>query len=361
MKLSHIPAIAIVAATMLGSCSGNPSWTVKGTVADADSLKIILEAADNGVWYPVDSATVDKSGSFSFTQPAPRYPGIYRLSAGGQYIYFPIDSIETVTVSTSAGTFGSDFALSGSEAAALTSSADSVLNAALKVRTPREVVTDSVMKRSLAQSLLQDPAGIAAYYIISKRVGGFPLFDPAVKSDLRIIGAVANAYDHSRPGDPRAPYVKNLFLSHRPSAGTAMEAGETGLFDISLYDNEGSLHSLLDVSKNGKVTVLNFTSYTAQGSTAFNNELMKLWRQYGPERIEIFQVAIDEDEYAWRQSARNLPWTTVYMSPADDARVLMSYNVMDIPTTFIINRNGELVERVDDITRASASVAKYLN
>ncbi len=359
MKLSHITA-AIIAASLLPGCAGKHSWSVSGHIADADSMTIILEATSNGAWYPLDSAILNSDGKFKFTQEAPRYPGIYRLSLAGRHIYFPIDSLEEINVSTSAPEFGSRFTLEGSKAAELTASADSMIYAALASRPAKEVVGDSLLKRALSTRLLEDPAGIAAYYIISKKIDGLPLFNPKVKSDLRIIGAVANAYDNMCPDDPRAPFIKKMFLSHRPSAGTAMEARETGLFDINLFDEKGRSHSLLETSRHGKVIILNFTSYTAQPSTAFNNELMKIWNRYGSSRIEIFQVAVDDDEYAWRQSARNLPWTTVYMSQADDARVLMSYNVTEIPTTFIINRNGELVERIDDITKASAAVSRYL-
>lgn len=359
MKLSHIPA-AIIAASLIAGCSGKPSWSVSGHITDADSMTLVLEATSNGTWHPLDSATLDSDGKFKFTQEAPRFPGIYRLNLAGRHIYFPIDSLEEITVSASAPEFGSRFTLDGSQAARMTASADSMIYAALASRPAKEVVSDSLLKRTLATRLLEDPAGIAAYYIISKKVDGLPLFNPEVKSDLRIIGAVANAYDNMRPDDPRAPFIKNMFLSHRPAAGTTMEAGETGLFDITLFDDKGRSHSLLETSKQGKVIILNFTSYTAQPSTAFNNELMKIWNRYGSSKIEIFQVAVDDDEYAWRRSARNLPWTTVYMSQADDARVLMSYNVTELPTTFIIDRNGELVERIDDITKASASISRYL-
>ena len=38
----------------------------------------------------------------------------------------------------------------------------------------------------------------------------------------------------------------------------------------------------------------------------------------------------------------------------------MKYNVGRIPSTFVINRNGELVERVDDITHLPSAIARYL-
>ena len=39
--------------------------------------------------------------------------------------------------------------------------------------------------------------------------------------------------------------------------------------------------------------------------------------------------------------------------------MLATYNVTTLPVTFVINRQGELVERVDDITRLASTVNKY--
>ena len=75
--------------------------------------------------------------------------------------------------------------------------------------------------------------------------------------------------------------------------------------------------------------------------------------------LEIYQVAVDNDEFQWKQSARNLPWITVYNPPSTGSQILLNYNVSTLPTTYII-ANGELVERVDDITKLDSAVAPYL-
>ena len=58
-------------------------------------------------------------------------------------------------------------------------------------------------------------------------------------------------------------------------------------------------------------------------------------------------------------AAENIPWTAVYCS-SNDAEQLMRYNVTALPTTFVIDASGEKIERVDDITKLDAIVAKYL-
>ena len=58
--------------------------------------------------------------------------------------------------------------------------------------------SDAQLKRSLAELMLQDPADITSYYLVFHSVGGARLFNPADRRDLRIIGAVANAFTQQR-------------------------------------------------------------------------------------------------------------------------------------------------------------------
>ena len=83
--------------------------------------------------------------------------------------------------------------------------------------------------------------------------------------------------------------------------------------------------------------------------------------QFAKDRgFEIYQVSVDPDEFKWRQSAKNLPWITVYNSSVDGTDNLIRYNVTNLPTAFIINRNGEIAERVNDITKLESTLNKYM-
>lgn len=85
-----------------------------------------------------------------------------------------------------------------------------------------------------------------------------------------------------------------------------------------------------------------------------------MYEKYHPQGLEIYQVSVDENEYAWKQTAKNLPWVTVLNNVAEGGKVLQQYNVGSLPTTFVFNRNGELVQRVLDIADLDSAVAKCL-
>ena len=48
---------------------------------------------------------------------------------------------------------------------------------------------------------------------------------------------------------------------------------------------------------------------TSEHSPAYNAALKKL---YDAGRADIYMVSLDSDRYAWREAARNLPWTNVF-------------------------------------------------
>lgn len=348
------------------SCGNSNQWHLEGRIDGlGEKDLVVLEGNNQGYWYPMDTIEVRGNGSFSYSREAQGYPDIYRLRIGEKSLYFPIDSIETISLSAQAPNIDVNHSLSGTPQAENLERVDSLLRAEVSSAGAQAVTANASLKRELGKMILADPAGIVPYYIISKRVGGQPLFNPAVKEDLRIIGAVANAFNEQRPSDPRTTYLRNLFISNRPKSGKVNEenvayANEVRAFDINLFDNEGKKHSLLDLTSKGNVVILNFTAYTAQESPAFNVMLNKVYEKYHSQGLEIFQVAFDDDEYAWKQTAKNLPWITVLNGAADGDKALRDYNVSSLPAIFIFDRNGDVVERVTDLNTLDSSVARRL-
>lgn len=361
-----LAAATVAAAVSLSSCS-DKKWGAEGTVASADGGSLVLEAPnDRGGWYPVDTVEISPKGSFSLSGEPAGHPEVYRLTYKGQSVYFPIDSLETVTITADASNFAAA-TIAGSESADKMQKVNDMINAAVKAKGEKGVAYDPDLKRALSETVLRDPSGVVSYYTIFRRVGNTLIFDPADKADLRIIGAVANAYTAMRPNDPRTTYLCGLYLTNRQMTGgmttiptDTIVAQEIKLPEIALVDKNGTVRSLTEEASKGKVVVLNFTAYSAQESPAFNLELAKVYDTYKDRGLEIYQVGIDDDEFQWKQSAKNLPWITVYVSHKDGIAPLALYNVQAIPAMFVINRNGELVERVDNINRLGSTVQRYL-
>lgn len=356
-------------AAMAVSCSDSYSkWHLNGSVEGlAESDAVILEGNNQGYWYVLDTIRPSKDGSFKYAGDVHGYPDIFRMRVGQSAVYFPIDSLETVTITATAPDIASNHTLSGSPQADNLARVDSILMASAASMGVNAMVNDTALKQELTNMILADPAGVVSYYIISKTIGDTPLFNPSNPTDNRIIGAVANAYNTKRPEDPRTKYLSQLFLRNRRQAPSKLDniqnqyqANVIRAFEIDLYDQTGKRHSLLELTDKGNPVLLNFTAYGAEWSPAFNIELNKVYSKYHPQGLEIYQVSLDTDEYTWKQTAQNLPWVTVLNNVADGGRVLRDYNVGSLPTVFIFNRNGELVERVVDVANIDSAVAKVI-
>ena len=358
MKKAFMMIIAVIALT---ACNGN-KFHIDGTIEGASDTTIVLEQSSNGEWLIIDSVQVDKNGKFSAKAEAPAVPSIYQLRLGEQSICFPIDSLDHLTLTAKLPNFSTDYTISGSEHAEQVMKID---KEAMRFAGGKGTATElQAWKEQLARQIVTDPSGIVAYYTINKYIDGNPLFDPLDDNDLRIIGAVANAFNSFKPDDPRTDYLVNVLLEgqrrRRMSVATdTINAEVTSLIDIKLQDFKGKEHELKKVAAENRVVLLDFTAYATEISPQLNKLLNDIYQTYNKRGLEIYQVSIDPDNVLWRESAKNLPWITVYDPMGINSRTVGSYNVNGIPTTFII-RNSEIVYRVEDATQLKARVAKYM-
>ena len=347
----------------LTACNGN-QFHIDGTIEGAsDTTMLVLEESSNGEWFIIDSVKVGTDGKFSVSAPAPEVPNIYQLRCGNQAICFPIDSLDHLTITAKLPNLSSDYTIAGSEHAEQVMKIDKeAIQFAGGKGTAAEM---QAWKDQLARQIAADPSGIVAYYTINKYIDGKPLFDPLNDNDLRFIGAVANAFNSFRPNDPRTNYLVKLLLDgqRRRRAMSAptdtVYANMASLIDIKLQDYNGKEYSLSKVASEHRVVLLDFTAYTTDISPQLNKLLNDIYQQYHSRGLEIYQISLDQDNVAWHQAAKNLPWITVFDPYSINSQNVGSYNVNGIPTTFII-RNGDIVERVEDVSRLKAAVAKWM-
>ncbi|MDE5902059.1 MAG: DUF4369 domain-containing protein [Muribaculaceae bacterium] len=341
-------ASAAFLAAALTACS-DPSFTVKGTVADADGRTITLEKADHaGQWVAIDSASLNAKGAFSFSHIAPADPEIYRLRMGGtdNYIYFPVDSVETITIQASAPRFATDFSVAGSpQAEAMARFEKELLKAAPALSDPDSARN---FKRHVFTTYLQEGKGsVLSYYILTKTVGGEPLFK--VPDDASYFAAVATAFREYRPDDPRLPLLTATATSARQKGKAAaghrkvVQASEISYIDINLPSVDGKERRLSDIAGKGEPTLLVFSDLSDPATPSLNAELRKL------QGVRIYNVGLDDDQLTWRNAATNLPWTCVFASDSDTPGLIGSYQLASLPAIFIIDAAGNLNARCNSM------------
>ena len=348
INLSVAVCAALILLNVLASCKDD-SFKVKGEIYGAENRSLTLEKAGfDGYWIAIDSTRISRNGSFSFKSPRQAAPEIFRISIDGRYIYFPIDSTETITVNSSLDKFGTEFTLSGSDHAALLEKFEKDILAIPSNISPESLVEK---KKTIYSEYIKDnPGSIVNFYILTKTIDGRAIFDPENPDDLKYFAAVATGFRSARPDDPRTPLLEQVSIEamkkRNSEKGTYLEisAEEKGLIDISLNDEKGNPVKLSDIAGKGKPTVVIFSFLTHPDSPAINYELSRIYNSHAG-NVEFYNVSLDPDQYAWRDAAVNLPWVTVFDPEREYSKPAADYNVVDMPTFFLYNAGGDLVAR----------------
>ncbi len=355
--------LLLLPALFAGSCS-HPGFTVKGEIEGADNQSVILEKADFvGQWIALDSVRTDSKGAFTLHYAAPDTPEIYRLRVGDAFAYIPVDSAETVTLTAVMKDFPNSWSLKGSPRA----KALSDFEADYRKAGPHMGIPDSVRsfkRRVFSKYLHNTGASVVSYYILTKTTGDDkPLFDPNDREDLKIFSAVATDFKEHRPDDPRTPLLENTVITARRAANSnegrklVVEAEEMGLIPIALPDENGRVVSLSEVTGKGKPTVLMFGVMVSESAVRANHALADLIRRRGGD-LNVYSVSFDSDAGRWSESARNVPWTTV-LDHNSTSSVATDYNLSVLPVFYIIDRQGNLVDRTEDINQIDRLVSKH--
>ncbi len=360
-NISHrvLTTLFYISTLIMATACGENQFRIQGDIADANDAPLYLERADfRGVWIPVDSTHTDDSGHFDIKCNASQHPEIYRLQLGNSYIYLPVDSTEHLTLTTTAADFGRKFKLDGSDQArAMTRFAE-------QCATATDATIPDLKKWVLGNIILPGHGDLMSYYVLTATFNGSPLFSVNDPADAAAYGAVATAYAQFHPNDPRTKLLKSMAMTARRTSIAArgaqkvVKAPETSMIDIALKNIEGKEVKLSSVMTNSRPTLVIFSLTSHAESPEITRKIGDLYHQYGS-RINFYQVCLDEVISAWRETARNIPWTVVLDPEGLSSRIAAMYNVRSLPAFFIYNGRGELVSRADSFDELSKQLTSY--
>jgi peroxiredoxin len=375
--------LAVVA--MHASCKRGDIFSIEGQLEAAEGDTLYLEQRGLAGIVKLDSVVLKGNGRFVMKQPAPPNPEFYQLRIGQQVALFAVDSTETLRVTANGSDLYHSFKVADSPANDRLRRVDEytvrVTKAIEELRARHETreISDDLFveqfetllqeyKEEASKVIIGNPASAAAYYAVFQKIGDYLVFDPYDKRDYAMFGAVATSWNRYYPETERTKHLHDFTMNalrarrQQEQQNALLEAIPVtevpGLPDIELKGVNGERVSLSSLK--GKAVVLDFVVYNAEFSPGHNIRLNTLYTRYKGRGMEIYQVSFDPDEHFWKTSAANLPWITVREPSAMNAALLSTYNVSVIPTAFVINREGEIVKRVEDYEQLAAAVETVL-
>ena len=110
----------------------------------------------------------------------------------------------------------------------------------------------------------------------------------------------------------------------------------------------------------GRVVLLDFHVFGAEGSTQRIMKLREIYNKYHSKGLEIFQVSFDPDEHFWKTQTAALPWICVHDDAAMNSNLLTLYNIQQLPTFFLVDKNNVLYKRDAQIKNLDAEIQSLL-
>lgn len=377
---------AALAALTITACSSGPKFQVNGDISGAEGKMLYLESSALEGIVPLDSVKLKGNGTFSFSQARPESPEFYRLRIEDKVINFSVDSIESIQIKAPYTDFSTAYTVEGSENSKkikeltikqiqLQKDVDNLLEAVRNNKITHDMF-DSNLNRQLTaykedvkkNYIFAAPNTAAAYFALFQKLNNYLIFDPLNnKEDIKCFAAVATSLNNMFPHAVRSKNLYNIVIkgmknTRQPQAKAAdipqEKIVETGIIDIALRDIKGNVRKLTDLK--GKVVLLDFSVFQSPGGSAHNLMLRELYNTYASKGLEIYQVSLDADEHYWKTSASNLPWICVRDGNGVYSTNVAVYNVRQVPSVFLINRDNELKLRGEDIKSLEAAVKSLL-
>lgn len=353
------------------SCSDRPNTRIVGKVNNHDRGYIYLDFLDINETISLDSIKPRKDGSFQFRFRTD-HAGLYLLrNEEGKIINllpFPGDELK---ITINGEKFAQEYSVMGSpETENIRQLVDKLQFTRTELRMldsvyssfsniTQQQASDYIGRRKAIiqdqrdftiQFIIEHLSSISSIYAIYQEIseGQYVLSE---NRDIQYMKIVADSVSNKYPDNPfvqsfvedaRANEKKYLNLQE---LGKLMKEAKTGLPDLEIPDTEGDTIKLSEVE--AELIYLYFWSSFSEPSRNINPQLKTIYEKNRNRGFEVYAVSLDRDKQDWVNAIRfdELNWINVSELSFPDSRASVIYNVRSLPTSYLLNGNGEILAR----------------
>lgn len=352
----------------LWGCGTGTQIVVEGQFHGVSDCSVLLEQLSPTGSVVVDSARTSPDGAFRFEiNPTTENPTFYNVRFEDSYVPLLLEPGERVKLDA-VGNIYYNYRVEGSQGSArlreltqlTTRQAQSLDSISRLYETALDVEHAASLGRAYGAKYIQLKRSVITFVIknSSSLVSLVPLYQPLFgqkfifdePTDIVYFRAVADSLGARYPS---SPYVQSLRADMErlekaavfDSLFTAGIAAQVSLPEIEAKDPSGTIRRLSDLQ--GKVVLLEFTSYEPGQLKADNQELIPTYNKYKDQGFEVFQVCVDADKAAWIRAVlgARLPWISVNDLQGQASPILASFNIRKLPTRLLLDRSGAIVGR----------------
>lgn len=112
--------------------------------------------------------------------------------------------------------------------------------------------------------------------------------------------------------------------------------------DFSLRDKNGDIRTFSDILKGKEYVLIDFWASWCMPCRKEIPNLKSAYKRYASQGFEILSISIDDDSEAWQGALKkeNMMWPNLYDNNVTSA----FFNIKTIPATFLVDKNGMIIE-----------------
>ena len=370
MRKIILPAIYFLSLFFF-SCKERDNIIINGQIDNGARKMLYLDYLRVNKTETLDSLRIKRDGTFSFSFYS-EYPGIYILrNTNSEIINLLPFPGEELTVMADYNNFDTNYTVAGSE------ESEYLRQLVSKIKDTRERLqnlndaygslsnvteeqaSEYIAKRKAIikdqrdysiQFIIEHLTSLASIYAIYQEIteGQYVLGENRDIQYMKIVAdSVSKVYpdvDLVRSFVNDARDAEQRFYNLKGFSEKLKEAG-VGIPDIILPNTEGdsiSLSSLKD-----KTVLVYFWSAMSKESRNLNPQLKQIYDKNKEKGFEIYAIALDNSKELWKRAIRydELDWINVSELTYPESKAAIIFNVNVIPSTFLLNKQGEVVAR----------------
>ena len=372
MKRNFVYVLGLFMLIAGSGCSSSKT-EIAGLIAGGEDQALILERLDVNKTSVIDSIQLDQNGSFSVKIDIEE-PELYILKTReGDLINLLVSPGEPISIETTYDAFGKAYKVEGSEESEgirilvehlqrTRIVLDSLQVAAGSIEDPESPQMDLIrnaygqtyvkQNRFTIKYLVEHMGSLSSVYALYQKYDGENLV-LGREQDLQYFKSVADSLEITHPNssltlslradiDQREARFKE---SAKLNTLLDMAGEESGMLDLTIPDREGNEISLSSLT--GKVVLVTFWASGHSNSIEAMLQLKSTYNTYHARGFEVYAISLDNDKIEWMNAMdfNEFNWINVSELSFPNSNAALLYNVSSLPSTFLINREGEIVAK----------------
>jgi peroxiredoxin len=369
-----IPFIIVLIVTITGFSCNSTKTEISGLIRGGEDISLTFERLDVNRTSVLYSVTTGQDGSFNIKLGLEE-PELYILkNEDGALINLLISPGEKISVNSSYNSFGSDYTVNGSEESEGIRLLVEQLDQTRKILDSLQAVAGSIgdpenpqfelVRNTYAQAIVKQKRFTIKYLVehMSSLSSVYALYQKYneeslvlnLENDLQYFKAVADSLEISYPNSSLTISLR-ADIEQREAAfqeaaklNTLLDMVDdevSGILDLSIPDRDG--HEVALSSLKGKVSLITFWASGNRESIQALIQIQSTYNKYHEKGFEVYAISLDNNKINWMNAIdfNEFNWINVSELSFPESRAALLYNITELPTTYLINRDGDIMAK----------------